>query len=85
MNSFYQNRCVKLGEYIVEHDATVRQTAEVFHISKSTVHIDVTRRLKSISPALAKEVNAVLQHNKAERHIRGGAATKEKYLKLKNN
>ena len=76
-------RCIELGEYIIETKATVRQAAEVFNISKSTVHTDVTKRLSKISPALAKEVDKVLQENKAQRHIRGGLATKEKYLKLK--
>jgi putative DeoR family transcriptional regulator (stage III sporulation protein D) len=77
-------RCIELGEYIVNTKSTVRQAAEVFGISKSTVHIDVTKRLSRISPILASKVNTVLQENKAERHIRGGNATKEKYLKLKN-
>ena len=76
-------RCVELGEYIAGSGATVRQTAGVFGISKSTVHIDVTKRLKSVSPTLADEVEKVLQLNKAERHIRGGNATKEKYLSSK--
>lgn len=80
-----EQRCIALGEYIVEHKATVRQAAEVFGISKSTVHMDVTRRLQQFSPALADDVNAVLQENKAQRHIRGGIATREKYLKQKNN
>ena len=75
-------RCIELGEYIVKTKATVRQAAEVFGISKSTVHIDVTKRLSQISPALAGEVYEVLQENKAQRHIRGGLATKNKYLKL---
>lgn len=79
------NRCIELGEYIVKNKATVRQAAAIFGISKSTVHIDVTKRLSQISPLLASEVNRVLQENKAQRHIRGGEATKEKYLKLKNN
>ena len=78
-------RCIELGEYIIQTKATVRQAAEVFGISKSTVHMDVTKRLSRISPALAKEVNKVLQENKAVRHIRGGLATKEKYLKAKIN
>lgn len=78
-------RCIELGEYIVNTNATVRQAAHVFGISKSTVHIDVTKRLAAISPALAEEVNKILQENKAQRHIRGGIATKEKYLKLKKN
>jgi putative DeoR family transcriptional regulator (stage III sporulation protein D) len=77
-------RCRELGEYIVKTKATVRQAAEVFGISKSTVHMDVTKRLSAISPSLAAEVNKVLQENKAQRHIRGGLATKNKYLKLKS-
>ncbi|MBE6719892.1 MAG: stage III sporulation protein D [Ruminococcaceae bacterium] len=72
-------RCIELGEYIAKSGATVRQTAEMFGISKSTVHMDVTKRLSSIAPALASEVDKVLQLNKSERHIRGGIATKEKY------
>jgi len=77
-------RCRELGEYIVKTGATVRQAAEVFGISKSTVHMDVTKRLSKISPTLAFQVNRVLQNNKAQRHIRGGLATKEKYMKLKS-
>lgn len=80
-----EQRCVALGEYIAEHRATVRQAAEVFGISKSTVHIDVTRRLQQFSPSLAARVDDVLQENKAQRHIRGGIATREKYLKEKKN
>ena len=78
-------RCIELGEYIIETKATVRQAAQVFGISKSTVHMDVTKRLSKISPSLAKEVNKVLQENKAVRHIRGGLATKEKYMKARIN
>lgn len=78
-----EKRCITLGEYIAENRATVRKAAEVYGISKSTVHIDVTKRLSRISPALYEEVNGVLQENKAQRHIRGGNATKEKYLALK--
>jgi putative DeoR family transcriptional regulator (stage III sporulation protein D) len=80
-----EKRCIELGEYIINTKATVRQTASVFGISKSTVHIDVTKRLSKIAPSLAKQVNEILQENKAQRHIRGGEATKEKYLKLKKN
>ena len=69
-----------LGEYIAGHNATVRQAAAVFKISKSTVHKDVTERLKKCSPPLYMRVRAVLSKNKQERHIRGGMATKEKYL-----
>lgn len=72
-------RAVVLGEYILEHKATVRAAAKRFHISKSTVHKDVSDRLQSINPGLYGEVRRVLDINKAERHIRGGIATREKY------
>lgn len=84
MNKDVVKRCIMLGEYIIENKSTVRQAGAYFGISKSTVHIDVTKRLKRYSPSLAYEVSKVLEDNKAERHLRGGAATKEKYLKLKN-
>ena len=67
------------GTYIIDSNATVRQTAKKFGVSKSTVHKDVSERLIWINPALASEVRKVLDVNKAERHIRGGMATKEKY------
>lgn len=73
-------RAVRLAEYIIEHDATVRAAAQEFHISKSTVHKDVTERLRAVSPSLYAEVRAVLERNKAQRHIRGGLATRQKYL-----
>ena len=72
-----------LGEYIATSGATVRATAKVFKISKSTVHKDVTERLKKEDPVLYKEVKKVLEKNKQDRHIRGGIATREKYKKLK--
>lgn len=83
MTKNVQARCIELGEFIVKNKATVRQTAGVFGISKSTVHIDVTKRLSEIAPLLANEVNDVLQCNKSIRHIRGGEATREKYLHIK--
>ena len=76
-------RAMVLGEYIVESGATVRAAAKVFKISKSTVHKDVTERLKREDPILYKEVKKVLEKNKQDRHIRGGLATREKYKKLK--
>lgn len=76
-------RAMVLGEYIVESGATVRATAKVFKISKSTVHKDVTERLRHENPLLYKEVKKVLEKNKQDRHIRGGLATREKYKKLK--
>lgn len=76
-------RCIEIGEYIKDTGATVRQAASVFGISKSTVHIDVTKRLHDIDKILYNEVKAVLEENKAQRHIRGGIATREKYSKMK--
>ena len=69
-----------IANYIIDQNATVRQTAKQFGISKSTVHKDVTDRLGQINPGLAKEARKVLDLNKSERHIRGGLATREKYL-----
>ena len=79
MREFSDDRAVILGEYIIDTGATVRATAKVFKISKSTVHKDVTERLKYDNPQLYRLVNEVLQKNKQERHIRGGLATKRKY------
>ena len=73
------DRAVRLGEYIVENDSTVRGAAKYFGISKSTVHKDVTVFLPEVNRSLADDVKVVLERNKAERHIRGGLATKEKY------
>lgn len=74
-----EERAVELGEYIIEHNATVRAAAKKFHISKSTVHKDVTERLHKNNPQLYAKVKKVLEHNKRERHIRGGLATRRKY------
>ena len=79
-----EKRCIDLGHYIVETRATVRQAAVVFGISKSTVHNDVTKQLSVINPLLCSEVKEVLEENKAQRHIRGGLATKRKYSKNKS-
>ncbi len=83
MKDLVDERASLLGEYIVENQATVRATAKVFGISKSTVHMDVAQRLKKVDPYLYKEVRKVLDVNKEERHIRGGLATKEKYMSKK--
>lgn len=80
-----EERAVSLAHYIVETKDTVRSTAKKFGISKSTVHKDVSDRLLKINPLLAKEVREILNENKAERHLRGGMATKLKYLKEKEN
>ena len=74
-----EERAISFAQYIIDSKDTVRGTAKKFNISKSTVHKDVTERLKKINPRLAKEVKKVLEENKAERHIRGGMATKLKY------
>ena len=79
----YKSRCVVLGQYIAETGSTVRETAAVFGISKSTVHKDVTEKLSKECPALYKNVLSVLCKNKAERHLRGGEATKRKYEQIK--
>ena len=71
------------ARYIVENNATVRQTAKAMGISKSTVHKDVTERLINTQPILAREARKVLDKNKSERHIRGGMATKDKYERNK--
>ena len=76
----YDERAIELGRYIAETNSTVRATGKKFGVSKSTVHTDVTVRLRKINPAIYNEVRRVLQKNKEERHIRGGIATKEKYL-----
>ena len=75
-----EERAAEVARYIVDNNATVRQAAKAFGISKSTIHKDCTDRLIQINPALAKEVRNVLEVNKQERHIRGGLATKEKYM-----
>lgn len=79
MSRTVPQRAVILGEYILDTGATVRATAKVFKISKSTVHKDVTERLSHDNPQLYRQVKAVLEKNKQERHIRGGLATRRKY------
>ena len=78
-----ESRAIELGEYIAKSGATVRTAAKLFRVSKSTVHKDVTERLKREDPVLYGEVKKVLEKNKQDRHIRGGLATREKYKKLK--
>lgn len=83
--SNYQSRRVLLeAEYIVEHKATVRATAQVFGVGKSTVHKDMVLRLKDVNLELYYQVKDILKINLEERHIRGGLATKQKYTKLKS-
>ena len=79
MKGYPEQRAVQLGEYITAHGATVRAAAAAFGCSKSTVHKDVSARLRTLQPELFRQVRAVLARNKAERHLRGGAATRKKY------
>lgn len=85
MKDYIEERALELANYILETKSTVRKTAKKFGISKSTVHKDITERLKEINPVLAKKAATVLEENKKERHIRGGRATKEKYIKMKKD
>ena len=80
MKGNIEERACQLALYIIENKATVRAAARKFKISKSTVHKDVTERLLQVRPILAAKARKVLDMNKSERHIRGGLATKEKYL-----
>lgn len=84
MEQDLQNRACDLAVYMLEHDATVRDAAAKFGVSKSTVHKDLTERLRRRSPALYAQVRALLDRNKAERHLRGGEATRRKYEKRVN-
>lgn len=79
MKDYIEERALEIANYIINEKATVRQTANVFGVSKSTVHKDVTERLPKINPLVAGNVKKILDMNKAERHIRGGKATKMKY------
>lgn len=83
MKDYIEKRAVMLAYYIIEHNTTVRAAAKKFGFSKSGVHKDVTARLEEIDPLLAADVKAVLEKNKAERHIRGGIATKKMYEQKK--
>ena len=80
MKGIVEERAAMLGEYIIESKATVRKAAKKFGISKSTVHKDVSQRLRKVNPALYREVRQILETNKSERHIRGGMATKNNYF-----
>lgn len=84
MKGIVEERAILLGEYIVSNKTTVRAAAKEFGVSKSTVHMDVSTRLRKIKPQLYNEVKEILDINKAQRHIRGGQATKEKYKELRH-
>lgn len=79
MKDYIEERVLEVAKYIIDSKATIRKTAKMFGVSKSTVHKDITERLPKINPQVAKEAREILEVNKAERHIRGGRATKMKY------
>lgn len=81
MKDYIEERVVEIANYIIENNSTVRTAAKKFNVSKSTVHKDVHERLLKINRDLYRKCSKVLEKNKAERHIRGGLATKEKYRK----
>ncbi len=83
MKDYIEDRVIELANYIIDNKATVRAAAKEFHISKSTVHKDMTSRLPLLNRELYKKVLNILKTNKEQRHIRGGIATKEKYRKLR--
>lgn len=85
MKSDIERRAVELAEYIIENKTTVRAAAKHFGVSKSTVHKDLTERLELINRPLFLRVKEILEVNKAERHIRGGIATRKKYMKDESN
>lgn len=85
MQEYIQRRVMEISNYIIESSATVRQTASVFGVSKSTVHKDVTERLPLLNDVVAAKVRHILDNNKAERHLRGGEATKRKYLGMRGD
>lgn len=82
MQEYIRKRVLELCTYILESKATVRQAANVFKVSKSTVHKDMTERLPAINKELAVRIKEILEFNKAERHIRGGEATRKKYQEM---
>lgn len=79
MKDYIEDRVLDVAKYIMESRATIRKTAKVFGVSKSTIHKDMTERLPQINPQVAEETKIILDLNKSERHIRGGKATKMKY------
>jgi putative DeoR family transcriptional regulator (stage III sporulation protein D) len=79
LKDYIEERVLEVAHYIIDSKATIRKTAKVFGVSKSTIHKDMTERLPKINPQIAQEAKEILDYNKAERHIRGGKATKMKY------
>lgn len=79
MKDYIEERVLEVAKYIIDTRATIRKTAKLYGVSKSTIHKDITERLPKINPQIANEAKEILDFNKAERHIRGGKATKLKY------
>ncbi|MBQ3425794.1 MAG: sporulation transcriptional regulator SpoIIID [Clostridia bacterium] len=80
MKDYIEDRVIEIANYIIDNNSTVRAAAKVFHVSKSTVHKDLQERLLRVNRDLYKQCKRILDKNKAERHIRGGLATRKKYL-----
>lgn len=85
MKDYIEDRVIEIAQYIIDNNATVRSTAKIFNVSKSTVHKDVHERLLRVNRDLYRKCSGVLEKNKAERHIRGGLATREKYRLVHNS
>ncbi|NLZ48805.1 MAG: sporulation transcriptional regulator SpoIIID [Clostridiales bacterium] len=84
MKDYIEERVLEVANYIIDSKATIRKTAKIFGVSKSTIHKDMTERLPKINPAIAKQAKLILDLNKSERHIRGGRATKMKYKAIED-
>lgn len=85
MSEYVRERSINVARYVIKYSATVRQAGKAFGISKSTAHKDITERLQKINYALYLNVQEILQQHKAERHIRGGMATRAMYAKQKKH
>lgn len=79
MKDYIEERVLEVAKYIIDSKSTIRKTAKLFGVSKSTIHKDITERLPKINPQIADQAKEILEFNKAERHIRGGRATRMKY------
>ena len=84
MKDYIENRVLDVAKYIIDSKSTIRKTAKIFGVSKSTIHKDMTERLPLINPQIAEQAKIVLDINKSERHIRGGKATKMKYKAIES-
>jgi sporulation transcriptional regulator SpoIIID len=79
LKDYIEERVLEVAKYIIDSKSTIRKTAKLFGVSKSTIHKDITERLPKINPQIADQAKEILEFNKAERHIRGGRATRMKY------